>query len=155
MIKNSLQLALFFTFAVLVTPFIFPAASAYADDNLKDKIETYWKHRVDKQYTKLYDMENSEYKTKVSLDDYLMRHGSMTKIHDFEIKDIIKLSDEKCKVKVTYFYTINLPIPELKDKMQTGKINDIWIKQDDGQWYHVPKPKDDQIKMAPLNKTPS
>lgn len=106
--------------------------SVNTESLLKERADTYWQHRIRKEFSKSYLMELPDFQKKTSLTDYLSVFNGKIIFLDAVIQSTeIEKDRATVKLKIAYafsgIYTPKGGIPdELKDYWQ--RIN--------GKWYH-------------------
>jgi len=101
---------------------------------LRNRIQEYWKYRIDGKVDKAYQCELPEFRDRVSILEYVQRF-KLVRYVEAEIVEIdIKNDEAQGVMKLTYMYMLKkltskkIPIQEIE---RWRRIN--------GVWYHVPE----------------
>jgi hypothetical protein len=120
-------------------------------ENLKARVDKYWKHRISREYEKSYTFENPERIKGITLTKYIGTFGSGAKWLGAEVEKLnIKGENGLVLMKIRYIWTFSgdKARKDLPKEGLTSKFLDRW-KLVDGTWYHqfrnvraaTPKPR--------------
>lgn len=141
----SVLMAFLFSCATVQNKELFPEAKIIkADENmvvsekdparLKERINEYWKCRIDNNYIKAFEYEdpNTKEKNKIGIQEYLSKKPHL-KYHNIRITEINFIRPDYAKVTIMVKYTFDFfePMTDEKD------ILDKWVKREDGEWYRI------------------
>ena len=102
---------------------------------LEELVEHYWTERIHLNLKEIYQYESPEFREKNDFNQFTKMFGTMSNIEAVSVDGIEMESDKKATAKITYTYTLNLPIPGVYSKKKTRTISDDWVNID-GAWYH-------------------
>ena len=106
-----------------------------ADVNaLKQSMEAYWQFRIKNNYTKAFDFEDPDTKTKykIDLEEYLSSK-SRVEYHSTKLQQINFMRPDYVQVTMLVKYTF-----EWTEKMTDEKdLLEKWVKRKDGKWYRL------------------
>jgi len=144
-LKISMLMVFLFSCVTVQNNDLFPEAKIIKADEsmvvsekdparLKERIDEYWKCRIDNNYIKAFEYEdpNTKEKYKIDIQEYLS-HKSNLKYHNIRITEINFIRPDYAKATIMVKYTFDLfgPITDEKD------ILDKWVKREDGKWYRI------------------
>lgn len=138
--ENRRSLVSLFPMFILVGLFVFLSGCAglkTAEDRetaLRDRVQAYWQHKVNKEFAEAYLMESPEVRNKTSLTKYITGLGGGVIWMGVKLESV-SMEEDYAKVWIDLTYALfGMPVPK---KGITRKIPDCW-KLVDGQWYHMP-----------------
>jgi hypothetical protein len=112
------------------------------DDILRERVMTYCNHRINSEFEKSYQYEDTLYRKKVSLGMYTRRmSGGLEEWKTAEIKDL-KIVDEDADVNLKLRVKVRLSMAgakaavRMKDVERDTEITQKW-KKIDGVWQHI------------------
>ncbi|MBI5640428.1 MAG: hypothetical protein HZA17_08385 [Nitrospirae bacterium] len=109
------------------------------EEVLKQRVMSYWNHKISREFDKAYSYEDPVFRKKSSLTIYLKQYDNPAMTYTrFEVQDI-KLNDaEHAEVKIKT--DVRLKVPGAKAFEHDTELTELWVRVD-GEWYHVPKGK--------------
>jgi hypothetical protein len=108
------------------------------EEKLRARITQFWKHRMNREFDKMYDFEYPLYRKAVSMVNYIEGAPKHSRILDAEIADI-SIEGNQAKVGMNVKAWISLPQFRMnKGDSYTSYRRERWVKAD-GEWYHLPK----------------
>jgi len=103
-------------------------------NRLKERIDGYWKCRIDNNYTKAFEYEDpmTKEKYKINLEDYLTKKPGI-RYHAIRITEVNFVRPDYAKVLIMVKYTFEFFEPITSE----NNILDKWVKREDGKWYRI------------------
>lgn len=110
------------------------------NESLEEAAKSYWQNKVEGNLEKMYVYENIYFKKFAPKAKYLSGFGGdKIYIKSFELIRVGKEGSgpqgfTPVTIKYKYSYpTAPFPMPDVMEH----EMNDLWVKQEDGRWYHV------------------
>jgi hypothetical protein len=109
-------------------------AKKSAEQEVSERVDAYWKAKVEGRYADAYGFEDPLFRRTVSIERYIKTRGVAGRWKKYSIKDI-KLNGDSAETKVVVLVDFSF----LGAKKDSPPINvkGRWSKID-GTWYHVP-----------------
>lgn len=102
---------------------------------LRERVQTYWQHKVNKDFAEAYLMETPEVRKETGLTNYITGMGGGVIWMGVKVESVSMEEEDFARVWINLTYALfGMYAPK---NGITRTLPDCW-KRVDGQWYHIP-----------------